>query len=121
MAAGILDDQGKLVAGLSISAPADRLEEAWLDRLRSTAAQISAASATALRRRHGGRVDAAGAQIFGLARQCAGRPCDPVTQRRTRSASPMREYLPAESRNTMISWRPAILACITRQRPASEM
>src|SRR6187399_2705692 len=27
MAAGILDDQGKLVAGLSISAPADRLEE----------------------------------------------------------------------------------------------
>ena len=34
MAAGILDDQGKLVAGLSISAPADRLEESWLDRLR---------------------------------------------------------------------------------------
>src|SRR5690349_6004632 len=43
MAAGILDDQGKLVAGLSISAPADRLEEAWLDRLKATAAQISAA------------------------------------------------------------------------------
>jgi DNA-binding IclR family transcriptional regulator len=43
MAAGILDDQGKLVAGLSISAPADRLEEAWLERLRATAAQISAA------------------------------------------------------------------------------
>ena len=43
MAAGILDDQGKLVAGLSISAPADRLEEPWLERLRSTAAQISAA------------------------------------------------------------------------------
>ena len=42
MAAGILDDQGKLVAGLSISAPADRLEEAWLERLRATAAQISA-------------------------------------------------------------------------------
>ena len=42
MAAGILDDQGKLVAGLSISAPADRLEEAWLDRLRATAATISA-------------------------------------------------------------------------------
>ena len=29
MAAGIFDDQGKLVAGLSISAPADRLEEGW--------------------------------------------------------------------------------------------
>ncbi len=42
MAAGILDDQGKLIAGLSISAPADRLEEAWLDRLKATAAQISA-------------------------------------------------------------------------------
>ena len=43
MAAGILDDQGKLVAGLSISAPADRLEDVWLDRLKATAAQISAA------------------------------------------------------------------------------
>jgi len=43
MAAGILDDQGKLIAGLSISAPADRLEEAWLDRLKATAAQISEA------------------------------------------------------------------------------
>jgi DNA-binding IclR family transcriptional regulator len=43
MAAGIFDDQRKLVAGLSISAPADRLEEAWLDRLKATAAQISAA------------------------------------------------------------------------------
>ena len=30
MAAGIYDDQGKLVAGLSISAPASRLDEAWL-------------------------------------------------------------------------------------------
>jgi DNA-binding IclR family transcriptional regulator len=43
MAAGILDDQGKLVAGLSISAPADRLEEAWLERLKATAAEISSA------------------------------------------------------------------------------
>jgi DNA-binding IclR family transcriptional regulator len=43
MAAGIFDDQGKLVAGLSISAPADRLEESWLDRVKSTAAQISSA------------------------------------------------------------------------------
>src|SRR6187402_2177824 len=43
MAAGILDDQGKLIAGLSISAPADRLEESWLERLKETAAQISAA------------------------------------------------------------------------------
>ena len=42
MAAGILDDQGRLIAGLSISAPADRLEEAWLDRLKATASQISA-------------------------------------------------------------------------------
>jgi DNA-binding IclR family transcriptional regulator len=43
MAAGIFDDQGKLLAGLSISAPADRLEESWLERVRATAHQISAA------------------------------------------------------------------------------
>src|SRR5882724_7309937 len=43
MAAGILDDQGKLIAGLSISAPADRLEEGWLERLKATATQISTA------------------------------------------------------------------------------
>jgi DNA-binding IclR family transcriptional regulator len=43
MAAGIYDDQGKLIAGLSISAPTDRLEESWLDRLRATAKEISAA------------------------------------------------------------------------------
>ena len=43
MASGIFDDQGKLVAGLSVSAPADRLEESWLDRVKATAAQISAA------------------------------------------------------------------------------
>jgi DNA-binding IclR family transcriptional regulator len=42
MASGIFDDQGKLVAGLSISAPADRLEESWLERVKATAAQISA-------------------------------------------------------------------------------
>lgn len=43
MAAGIYDDQGKLVAGLSVSAPADRLEESWLEKVRTTASQISAA------------------------------------------------------------------------------
>ena len=42
MAAGIYDDQNKLIAGLSVSAPADRLEEAWLERVKATAAQISA-------------------------------------------------------------------------------
>jgi DNA-binding IclR family transcriptional regulator len=42
MAAGIHDDQGRLVAGLSISAPADRLEESWLARVKATAAEISA-------------------------------------------------------------------------------
>jgi len=41
MAAGIFDDQGKLLAGLSVSAPADRLEESWLERVKSTAGQIS--------------------------------------------------------------------------------
>jgi len=43
MAAGIFDDQGKLVAGLSVSAPADRLEESWGDRVKATAVKISAA------------------------------------------------------------------------------
>ncbi len=43
MAAGIYDDQGRLVAGLSISAPADRLDDAWLPRLQSTAGEISSA------------------------------------------------------------------------------
>jgi DNA-binding IclR family transcriptional regulator len=43
MAAAIFDDQGKLVAGLSVSAPADRLEEAWMERVKQTAAQISLA------------------------------------------------------------------------------
>ena len=43
MAAGIFDDQGKLVAGLSISAPSDRLEESWMERVKATAAQISSA------------------------------------------------------------------------------
>ena len=42
MAAGIFDDSGKLVAGLSISAPADRLQEEWLDDLVQTASSISA-------------------------------------------------------------------------------
>lgn len=43
MAAGIYDDQHKLVAGLSISAPADRLDENWLPKLQATASEISAA------------------------------------------------------------------------------
>ena len=43
MAAGIYDDQGRLVAGLSISAPADRLDEAWLPKLQATADAISQA------------------------------------------------------------------------------
>ena len=42
MAAGIYDDSDRLVAGLSISAPADRIEEAWVDRVKATARQISA-------------------------------------------------------------------------------
>jgi DNA-binding IclR family transcriptional regulator len=43
MAAGIYDDQGKLVAGLSISSPADRLDDGWLPKLQQTAQQISSA------------------------------------------------------------------------------
>jgi len=43
MAAGIYNDQGKLIAGLSISAPADRLDEGWLPKLEATAREISVA------------------------------------------------------------------------------
>jgi DNA-binding IclR family transcriptional regulator len=42
MAAGIRDDSGKLIAGLSISAPADRLQEEWVTDLLNTADEISA-------------------------------------------------------------------------------
>jgi DNA-binding IclR family transcriptional regulator len=41
MAAGVYDDQNKLVAGLSISAPSTRLEDEWLPKLKETARQIS--------------------------------------------------------------------------------
>ncbi|HMN20227.1 MAG TPA: IclR family transcriptional regulator [Ottowia sp.] len=43
MAAGIHDDQGELVAGLSISAPAGRLDDAWVSKLQQTVREISAA------------------------------------------------------------------------------
>ncbi len=43
IASGIYDDQGKLVAGLSISAPADRLDENWLAKLQATTRTISQA------------------------------------------------------------------------------
>lgn len=41
MASGIYDDQGRLIAGLSISAPADRLDETWLPKLQFTTQEIS--------------------------------------------------------------------------------
>ena len=41
MAAGIHDDSARLIAGLSISAPADRLKDEWLDDLITTANSIS--------------------------------------------------------------------------------
>lgn len=42
LAAGVYDDQNKLVAGLSISAPSARMEESWLAKLKETAQKISA-------------------------------------------------------------------------------
>ncbi|WP_233146203.1 IclR family transcriptional regulator [Pigmentiphaga sp. NML080357] len=41
IAAGIHDDTGKLIAGLSISAPADRMQDGWIESLVETAGQIS--------------------------------------------------------------------------------
>jgi len=43
IAAGIHDDAGKLVAGLSISAPAERMQDAWIGLLLQTAREISEA------------------------------------------------------------------------------
>ena len=42
MAAAIHDDTGKLVAGLSISAPAEQVQESWGDLLKTKAHEISA-------------------------------------------------------------------------------
>ena len=41
IAAGIRDDSNKVVAGLSLSAPADRMQDEWLKELQQTAEDIS--------------------------------------------------------------------------------
>lgn len=41
--AGIYNDEGRLVAGLSVSAPSDRLDKSWAGRVRQTADNISRA------------------------------------------------------------------------------
>jgi DNA-binding IclR family transcriptional regulator len=41
IAAAIRDDSGMIVAGLSLSAPAERMQDAWIEDLQSTAARIS--------------------------------------------------------------------------------
>lgn len=43
IAANIYDDTGTLVAGLSISAPSERLQDSWIPLLKDTARSISAA------------------------------------------------------------------------------
>lgn len=42
IAAGIRDDSGRLVAGLSVSAPAERMQDEWISELLQTAGRISA-------------------------------------------------------------------------------
>jgi len=41
IAAAIRDDSGMIVAGLSLSAPSERMQDAWIDDLTATAARIS--------------------------------------------------------------------------------
>jgi len=41
ISAGIFDDSGKLVAGLSISSPSERMRDEWVELLTDTAARIS--------------------------------------------------------------------------------
>lgn len=43
VAAPIRDDEGRLVAGLSVSAPTDRHQPAWVEQVKATADQISRA------------------------------------------------------------------------------
>ena len=47
--AGIYNDEGRLVAGLSVSAPSDRLIKAWAAQVRQTAEKISRAIGHQLR------------------------------------------------------------------------
>jgi DNA-binding IclR family transcriptional regulator len=42
IAAGIRDDTGRITAGLSVSAPSERMQDDWIDDLLSTAQRISA-------------------------------------------------------------------------------
>lgn len=41
VAAGVYDDNGKLIAGLSLSCPAERMQESWGGQIRDTAQAIS--------------------------------------------------------------------------------
>jgi DNA-binding IclR family transcriptional regulator len=41
--AGIFNDDGRLIAGLSVSAPSDRLDKTWAAQVRQTAEKISRA------------------------------------------------------------------------------
>ena len=41
--AGILNDEGRLIAGLSVSAPSDRLDRGWAEQVKGTAITISRA------------------------------------------------------------------------------
>jgi DNA-binding IclR family transcriptional regulator len=40
---GIYDDEGRLVAGLSLSAPSNRMDKAWGPRVKMVAEEISCA------------------------------------------------------------------------------
>jgi DNA-binding IclR family transcriptional regulator len=42
IAAGIRDDSGRVVAGLSVSAPSERMRDDWIEDLLATAGSISA-------------------------------------------------------------------------------
>jgi DNA-binding IclR family transcriptional regulator len=42
IAAAIRDDTGAIIAGLSLSAPSERMQDAWIEDLTATAARISA-------------------------------------------------------------------------------
>ena len=130
IAAGIRDDSGRLVAGLSVSAPAERMQDDWIAELLRRREKISAglgfvnqASEAPLLvsgargMRYIVRRDAVAAAVGVDALVSPG----DSRKSRMRSASPRREYFPTESSNTITTRLPSITACITKHRPAAEM
>jgi hypothetical protein len=124
--AGIHDDGGRLVARLSVSAPATRLERGWAVLVKETAQDISPAPSAGDRHATPPDLRAKTSKPSTPGKRARAQPIGerkpaPSIHLRMRLASPRREFLPTESSSTMMTRRLAMVAFITRQRPASLM